>query len=57
MNSDTYLGPSGEFTVEDVAKPGEVATFKANEIFNTNKGSTIKWGSPTGGKSTTLTVI
>jgi hypothetical protein len=41
---------SGEFTVEDVAKPGEVGKMKVHDILHVGKGCTLKWGSPTGGK-------
>jgi len=40
----------GEFTVEDTANPGVVRTVKKGDIFNTNKGTSVKWGSPAGGQ-------
>jgi hypothetical protein len=40
----------GGFTIEDVAKPGAVRQGKKGDIFYASKGTTVKWGSPTGSK-------
>ena len=42
--------PSGECTVEDLAKPGEVLTLKKHDVFRADKGTKAKWTSVNGAK-------
>jgi hypothetical protein len=40
--------------MEDTAKPGEIRKAKKGDIFHVGKGSSIKWGSVSGGKGVFL---
>jgi len=38
----------GEFTTEDTSQPGVVHHLKKHDIFRADKGTSVKWSSPTG---------
>jgi len=40
----------GEIDAEDLAKPGEIVKLKAGDIIHVDKGSTVRWSSPTRAK-------
>ena len=44
----------GDFTLEDTAKPGEIRKVKKGDISYVSKGSTVKWGSESGGKCVSI---